>query len=93
MQCVRPAWEQPSLIPAGTGAQKNLSSYRFLNLFDTTGKVSALMLARIVSDLLSQGPLCDEQLELRVYSKTSERLDRPFARFNISIEEQLLTLG
>ena len=60
------AWEQPRLIPAGTGAQKDLSSYRFPFLLDTTGKVSAFMLARIVSDLRSHGPLRDEQLELRI---------------------------
>jgi hypothetical protein len=93
MQCVPPAWEESRLIPAGTRAQKDLSSYRFLDLLDTTGKVSAFMLVSIVSDLHSHGPLRDEQLEFRVYSRTSERLDRPFARFDRIIEEHLLTRG
>jgi len=87
IRCVPPAWKQPRLIPAGTGAQKDLSSCRFLFLLDTIGKVSAFMLARIVGDLRSHAPLRYEQLEFRVYSRTLERLDRLFARFNRSIEE------
>jgi len=66
IQCVPPAWEQPRVMPAGTGAQKGLSFYRFLNLLDTTGKVSSFMLTRSVSDLRSHGPLRDEQVEFRL---------------------------
>jgi hypothetical protein len=91
MPYVPRAWEQPRLILAGTGAQKDLLFCRFLFLLDTAGKVSAFMLVGIVSDLRSHVSLRDEQLELRVYNRTSERLNRPFARFNRSVEEQLLT--
>jgi len=72
---------------------KILSSYRSLNLVYTIIKVSEIMLAGIISDLHSHGLLPGEQLEFRAYSGTTERQDRPFARFNRSTEEQLLTLG
>jgi hypothetical protein len=66
MQCVRPAWKQPRVIPAGTGGQKDLSSYRFLNLLDTIGKESPFMLTRSVSDLCSHGSLRHKQVEFRL---------------------------
>jgi len=45
------------------------------------------MLARTKSDLRSHGQLHDEQVEFRIYSKTSERMGRRSAGFDRRIEE------
>ena len=66
---------------------KNPSSYRSLYLLDTIGKVAEIVLARTISDLRSHGLLRDEQVEFRFYSRTSEKQDSLFARFNRSFDE------
>ena len=87
MRCDLLAWEQRGVIPARTAAQKDLSSYRFLNILDTTCKVSEVMLARNIRYLRSHGLLRDEKVDFRIYNRTSERMGLRSAGFNRRIEE------
>jgi hypothetical protein len=86
MRCVLLAWEHPGVIPARTVLRKDLSSYRSLNILETICIESEIMLGRTISDLRSHGLLSDEQMEFRIYSRTSERLGCRSSRFNIRIE-------
>ena len=87
MRCVLLAWEQRGVFPARTVVQKDLSSYRSLNILDTTGKLSEVMLAKTISDLRSHGQLRDEKVDFRIYNRTSERVGLRSAGFNRRIEE------
>ena len=87
MWCVLLAWEQPGVFPARTVVQKDLSSYRSLNILDPTGEVSEIMLAKTIRNLRSHGQLRDEKVDIRIYNRTSERMGRPSAGFNRRSEE------